>query len=101
MAPGTSQTGYSLTPTQQYVHPRTYQARPTNGTIDIGAYEYVSAPANQAPYVNAGADQITTPPRYTVNLDGTVSDDITASPDHSLVQGLGPGHGHVRQHQLR
>jgi len=32
--------GVDLAPELQYVHPRQYQSRPQDGTIDIGAYEY-------------------------------------------------------------
>jgi hypothetical protein len=38
-APG-SVNGYDLTSTYQYVQPAEREARPVNGTIDIGAYEY-------------------------------------------------------------
>jgi hypothetical protein len=38
-APG-SANGYDLTPAYQYVQPAARQARPVNGAIDIGAYEY-------------------------------------------------------------
>lgn len=31
--------GYALTPLYEYVHPREHRVRPSNGTIDIGAYE--------------------------------------------------------------
>lgn len=34
---------YSLTPASEYVHNSTKRNRATNGTIDIGAYEYVPA----------------------------------------------------------
>ena len=33
--------GFSLTPVNQYVHPCSSEARPSNGTLDIGAYEFV------------------------------------------------------------
>ena len=46
---------YPLTPIYQYVNTCNYESRPTNGTIDIGAYEYVVP--NQPPTVNAGVDQ--------------------------------------------
>ena len=54
-APGTGYNSYPLTPVNQYVHPLSYVARPTDSRIDIGAYEYVAA--NSPPTVNAGADQ--------------------------------------------
>jgi len=40
VSPGTSYSGYSLTPVQQYIQKCSSLARPVNGTIDIGAYEY-------------------------------------------------------------
>ena len=46
---------YPLTPIYQYIHPCNKEVRPTSGTIDIGAYEYVVP--NQPPTVNAGVDQ--------------------------------------------
>ncbi len=33
--------GFSLTPVYQYVHPCMSETRPTRGTLDIGAYEYI------------------------------------------------------------
>jgi len=38
-APGIG-TGFDLTPVYHYIHPTNREARPVNGTIDIGAYEY-------------------------------------------------------------
>jgi hypothetical protein len=38
--------GYSLIPTEQYVHPASSEPRVTVGVIDIGAYEFGSAPAD-------------------------------------------------------
>jgi hypothetical protein len=38
-APGTGN-GFSLSPSYQYLHPRNREVRPTDGTIDIGAYEF-------------------------------------------------------------
>lgn len=32
--------GNSLTPSMQYIHPTTFETRPTDTTIDVGAYEY-------------------------------------------------------------
>jgi hypothetical protein len=40
--PGT-EGSYSLTPVSEYVHTGNRHNRPVNGTIDIGAYEYVQA----------------------------------------------------------
>jgi hypothetical protein len=34
--------GYSLTPIYQYRHPSNKETRPTDDTLDIGAYEYIS-----------------------------------------------------------
>ncbi len=53
-APGTGYNGVSLVPVYQPVIPCGYEARPTDATIDIGAYEYVP---NNSPTVEAGADQ--------------------------------------------
>lgn len=39
-SPGTSSTGYSLTPTKHYVYNLGTTTRPTVSTIDIGAFEY-------------------------------------------------------------
>lgn len=39
--PGTGD-GFSLAPVYQYVHAHNRETRPTDATIDIGAYEYVS-----------------------------------------------------------
>ncbi len=39
--PGTGVNGFNMSPTYQYVHPCMSEARPTRGTLDIGAYEYV------------------------------------------------------------
>lgn len=35
--------GVDLLPVYQYVHPKSREARPTNGALDFGAYEYVAA----------------------------------------------------------
>ena len=45
-APGTSAAGVSLAPTQQYRFPVGTEARPSNGAIDIGAYEATGAVAS-------------------------------------------------------
>jgi hypothetical protein len=37
--PGTGVNGFDMNPTLQYLHPCSYESRPVNGTIDIGAYE--------------------------------------------------------------
>jgi len=37
--PGTGN-GLDLTPLSQYVHPISYEARPSNGALDMGAFEY-------------------------------------------------------------
>lgn len=39
--PGLSSTGFDLTPTSEYVHPSNRRDRPVDGSIDIGAYEFV------------------------------------------------------------
>jgi len=72
--------GYPLTPIYQYLHPCNYEDRPSDGILDIGAYEYVDTSGNQAPQVDAGADQTITWPNDTVNLDGTVTDDGLPNP---------------------
>jgi hypothetical protein len=38
--------GFALTPTQQYVHKADTEPRPVVGKLDVGAYEYSSAPAS-------------------------------------------------------
>lgn len=78
--PGTGINGFNMNPTLQYVHPRSSETRPVSGGIDIGAYEYYTAPANQAPAVNAGTDQSIRLPTNSVNLDGTVTDDGLPDP---------------------
>lgn len=40
VAPGVGITGFSLTPTLQYLHPLNSQPRPSSGVLDIGAYEF-------------------------------------------------------------
>ena len=40
--PGVSASGVSLVPTAQYRHPTAFNARPSDGKIDIGAYERVA-----------------------------------------------------------
>lgn len=42
-APGSSASGFALAPTAQYVHPASSETRTVSGTIDIGAYEAVTA----------------------------------------------------------
>lgn len=54
-APGIGYNSVSLTPVYQHVFPYSTQQRPTDGAIDIGAYEYTP---NAAPVVDAGADQV-------------------------------------------
>ena len=54
-------------------------SRPQNSVYDIGAYEYVGAPTNQAPNVNAGSDDEITLPA-SASLDGTVTDDGLPDP---------------------
>ncbi len=53
-SPSSGANGFSLLPAFQYVHLAGSEARPDDGVIDIGAYEYVNP--NQDPTVDAGAD---------------------------------------------
>ncbi len=69
-APGTGYNSVSLVPIYQPVIPCSQETRPTDSTIDIGAYEYV---ANRAPTVNAGADQSVVEGQP-VSLHATASD---------------------------
>jgi len=39
--PGTDSHGYSLVPTQQYIYDRAFTTRPSDGVLDVGAFEYV------------------------------------------------------------
>ncbi len=48
--------GYSLTPVYEYLHPTDYQSRPSDATLDIGAYEYPADPT--APVI----DEVTPDP---------------------------------------
>jgi ribosomal protein L24 len=70
-APGYGFNSYPLTPEYQYVYPCAREARPSDATIDIGAYEY-TAP-NHPPTVNAGTDQ-TVIEGQPVQLHATASD---------------------------
>ncbi len=54
--PGTSVEGYALSPTMQYVYDVSSEARPTVGTIDIGAFEYPTPTAISALLLSADAD---------------------------------------------
>ena len=56
MDPGTSVEGYALLPTMQYVYDVSSEARPTVGTIDIGAFEYPTTTAISALLLSADAD---------------------------------------------
>lgn len=40
--PGADAHGYNLAPTEQYVYDRQSQPRPSNGALDVGAFEYVA-----------------------------------------------------------
>jgi hypothetical protein len=42
--PGLASSGFDLTPQMQYVDIANSEARPADGTLDIGAYEFVSLP---------------------------------------------------------
>jgi hypothetical protein len=70
-APGTGYNSVSLVPVYQYIHPTSIVSRPTDATIDIGAYEYVAP--NHPPTVNAGADQKVVEGQA-VSLHATASD---------------------------
>jgi PKD repeat protein len=51
-------------PTKEYSHPCDWSARPTNGTIDIGAYEYTGGPV--APVAEFSGNPTQGPPPLTV-----------------------------------
>ncbi len=89
-APGVSSAGVALTPTRQYVHVASSQARPMAGTIDIGAYEAGST---------SGTD--TTPPtlvfispengarvRGVVTIEVMASDNVAVSKIVLLIDGV-------------
>lgn len=84
----------SLIPAYQYVHPCNKEPRPSNGTIDIGAYECVLAPVNAAPTVEAGPDQTITLPNA-AQLAGSATDDHLPDPPSILTctwtKSSGPG----------
>lgn len=40
--PGTDPHGYNLVPMQQYVYDRTFITRPSDGSLDVGAFEYIA-----------------------------------------------------------
>jgi hypothetical protein len=86
-APGTGYNNYSLMPVNQYLHPCNYLPRPTNGTIDIGGYEYVAP--NQPPTVNAGADQDVYEGQL-VQLHATASDPDSDPLTYGWTQTAGP-----------
>ncbi|NJN28656.1 MAG: hypothetical protein HC819_23105, partial [Cyclobacteriaceae bacterium] len=48
--------------------------RPSNGTFDVGAFEFGSSPAGNAPIVNAGSDKTVTLPVSSVSFTGSASD---------------------------
>lgn len=88
--PGVSSAGVALTPTRQYVHVASSQARPMAGTIDIGAYEAGGT---------SGTD--TTPPtlvfispengarvRGVVTIEVTASDNVAVSKIVLLIDGV-------------
>ncbi len=81
--PGTGIDGTSLSAVYQYVHPCSYQTRPTNGPIDIGAYEYFTGVFNQPPTADAGTDQTVTLPAG-VTLNGSATDDGLPDPQTPL-----------------
>ena len=67
--------GFSLTPTNEYVAVANTEARPVEGSLDIGAYEFVPA-GNQPPTVaTAAAASSATVTGTTVNLSVLGADD--------------------------
>lgn len=56
--PGVATGGYALTPTQEYSDPASSLARPVNGALDIGAFEYApsSSGGNTTPVLTQPAD---------------------------------------------
>jgi hypothetical protein len=70
-----STSGFSLTPTNEYVAVASTEARPVVGALDIGAYEYVP-PGNQPPTVaTPAAASPGTDTGTTVNLSVLGADD--------------------------
>lgn len=61
-APGVSASGIALTPTAQYRHLAAFDARPSAGVIDIGAYESAAVPT---PTPTPTPTPITIPPSST------------------------------------
>lgn len=45
-SPGTSSTGYALTPVSEYVYDAQGRTRATSGSLDIGSFEYGSGPVS-------------------------------------------------------
>lgn len=58
--PGTDSHGYHLMPTQQYLYDRQYMARPSDGSLDVGAFEYI-AEATPFPTPTNSPTSIATP----------------------------------------
>jgi hypothetical protein len=55
-APGTSSTGYALTPVREYVYDAQSRARTTSGSLDLGAFEYSSGQVADVTAPNAILD---------------------------------------------
>ena len=73
--------GYSLTPIYEYLHPTDYQSRPTDATLDIGAYEYVPAgpPTVQFDLTSSSGDESVTPVNLAVSLSASSDDTVTVN----------------------
>lgn len=50
VSPGTTSFSFSLTPVSQYVYDVSFIARPSSGTLDIGAFELSSSPSTTNSY---------------------------------------------------
>ncbi len=50
---------YSLTPDKEYIHPTSFASRPSDGVLDIGAFEYVFPPSTVYYVSNLGNDNNT------------------------------------------
>jgi len=71
--------GYSLTPVYQYVHPADRESRPSDATLDIGAYEYVPAgrPTVEFDLTASSGDESVTPVNLAVSLSASSDDTVT------------------------
>ena len=90
--PGYGQ-GYSLTPVYQYVHPMAYEGRPSDATLDIGAYEYggVALPNVQFDQMTSSGDESVTPASLTVSLSEASAQTVTV--DYTVTGGDATGGG--------